>query len=84
MRQHLRGCHTCLVEQSVPVWTYDLPGSQHRLRLIMNDTQLAQVTHIAGDITDQAGFERAVARRAFNRTLRQNVWVEPELASLYT
>ena len=29
-------------------------------------------------------FERAVTRRAFNRTLRQNIRVEPELASLYT
>lgn len=29
-------------------------------------------------------FERAVSRRAFNRTLRQTVRVEPELASLYT
>ena len=29
-------------------------------------------------------FERAVARRAFNRTLKRNVRVEPELASLYT
>jgi len=29
-------------------------------------------------------FERAVSRRAFNRTLRQNVRVEPTLASLYT
>jgi uncharacterized protein len=29
-------------------------------------------------------FERAVARRAFNRTLRRNVRVEPQLASLYT
>ena len=29
-------------------------------------------------------FERAVARRGFNRTLRRNVRVEPELASLYT
>jgi predicted RNA-binding protein YlxR (DUF448 family) len=29
-------------------------------------------------------FERAVARRAFSRTLRQNVQVEPKLASLYT
>jgi uncharacterized protein len=29
-------------------------------------------------------FERAMARRAFNRTLRQNVRVERELASLYT
>jgi len=31
-----------------------------------------------------ACFERAAARRAFNRTLRQNIRVEPELASLYT
>jgi predicted RNA-binding protein YlxR (DUF448 family) len=29
-------------------------------------------------------FERAVSQRAFNRTLRQNIRVEPELASLYT
>jgi len=29
-------------------------------------------------------FERAVSRRAFNRTLRRSVRVEPELASLYT
>jgi uncharacterized protein len=31
-----------------------------------------------------ACFERAVERRAFNRTLRRNIRVEPELASLYT
>jgi uncharacterized protein len=29
-------------------------------------------------------FERAVARRGFNRTLKRNVRVEQELASLYT
>jgi len=29
-------------------------------------------------------FERAAARRAFNRTLRRSVRVEPELARLYT
>jgi uncharacterized protein len=29
-------------------------------------------------------FERAAARRAFNRTLHESVRVEPELASLYT
>ena len=29
-------------------------------------------------------FERAVSRRAFNRTLKRNIRVEPELASLYT
>jgi predicted RNA-binding protein YlxR (DUF448 family) len=31
-----------------------------------------------------ACFERALARRAFNRTLRQTVTVDPGLARLYT
>jgi predicted RNA-binding protein YlxR (DUF448 family) len=31
-----------------------------------------------------ACFERAAARRAFNRTLRQTVRLDPELARLYT
>jgi predicted RNA-binding protein YlxR (DUF448 family) len=31
-----------------------------------------------------ACFERAVERRAFSRTLKRNVRVEPDLASLYT
>jgi uncharacterized protein len=31
-----------------------------------------------------ACFERAADRRAFNRTLRQTVRVDPELARLYT
>jgi predicted RNA-binding protein YlxR (DUF448 family) len=29
-------------------------------------------------------FERAASRRAFNRTLRQTLRVDPELAALYT
>jgi uncharacterized protein len=29
-------------------------------------------------------FERAVSRRAFNRTLRETVRIDPSLASLYT
>jgi len=31
-----------------------------------------------------ACFERAAARRAFDRTLRRNVRVDPELSRLYT
>jgi nucleoside-diphosphate-sugar epimerase len=50
-----------LVGAGVPVWTYDLPGSDHRLRLVLGDDQLTQVQRISGDITDQAAFERAVA-----------------------
>ena len=49
-----------LVEAGVPVWTYDLPGSGHRLRLIMDDDALGRVTTIAGDITDFAHFEQVV------------------------
>ncbi len=32
----------------------------------------------------RACFERAVSRRAFNRTLRKTVRIDQELASLYT
>lgn len=49
-----------LVNEGVPVFTYDLPGSRHRLHLIMSDEELAQVTMIAGDITDFDLFERTV------------------------
>jgi nucleoside-diphosphate-sugar epimerase len=49
-----------LVEAGVPVWTYDLPGSTHRLRLIMDDDTLARIQVVAGDITDFNAFERTV------------------------
>jgi len=49
-----------LVDESIPVWTYDLPGDPHRLRLIMNDHALAKVSLVSGDITDFAAFERTV------------------------
>ncbi len=50
-----------LVAEGVPVWTYDLPGDPHRLRLIMDDDQIATVGFVEGDITDQVHFE-TVAR----------------------
>ncbi len=49
-----------LVDEGVPVWAYDLPGDPHRLRLIMDDDQIAQVGFIEGDITHQVHFEAAV------------------------
>ena len=49
-----------LVDEGTPVWTYDLPGNPHRLKLIMDDGQLDSVTMIDGDITDQDGFEAVV------------------------
>ncbi len=50
-----------LVDEAIPVWTYDLPGDPHRLRLIMNEEALARVQVVAGDITDAAAFEHTVA-----------------------
>lgn len=50
-----------LVNEGVPVFTYDLQGSQHRLHLIMDEAELAKVTILNGDITDFDRFESIVA-----------------------
>ena len=50
-----------LIDDGAQVWTYDLPGDPHRLRLIMSEAALAKVNFIAGDITDADGFEHAVS-----------------------
>jgi nucleoside-diphosphate-sugar epimerase len=49
-----------LVEDGTPVYTYDLPGNPHRLKLIMDDAQFSQVNIIEGDITDAEAFDAAV------------------------
>jgi nucleoside-diphosphate-sugar epimerase len=50
-----------LLDENVPVWTYDLPGSAHRLRLITSDEALARVRFVEGDITDADSFGRVIA-----------------------
>jgi len=58
------------------------------LRFVARDGKLVLGSHEPGrgayTCRRLSCFERAVARRAFNRTLRRTVRVEPELASLYT
>ena len=58
------------------------------LRFVAQDGQLVPGTTEPGrgayTCRRLACFERAVSRRAFNRTLRQTVRVEQELTSLYT
>jgi nucleoside-diphosphate-sugar epimerase len=49
-----------LRDEGVDVWTYDLPGVPHRLKLLMDDAQLAGVNMIEGDITNQVQFGNAV------------------------
>jgi len=49
-----------LIDEGLPVWTYDLPSNPHRLHLIMNEEALAQVNFVDGDITDHNLFEKTV------------------------
>jgi nucleoside-diphosphate-sugar epimerase len=49
-----------LLDENVAVWTYDLPGNPHRLKLILDDAALARIHLVNGDITDAAAFEKTV------------------------
>jgi nucleoside-diphosphate-sugar epimerase len=50
----------CLAREGAAVATFDLAGDPHRLRLIMDDDELARIQFITGDITDLGTFEAAV------------------------
>jgi len=58
-----------LVDEGVPVATYDLPGEPHRLKLLMAADDLAKVEILTGDITDDAGFDRAVVDHGISHIL---------------
>ncbi len=58
-----------LIDEGAPVWTYDLPGEPHRLRLIMSDEALAKVNFIQGDITDAEAFDHAVAENGITHII---------------
>jgi len=49
-----------LILDGMPVAIYDLGGSLHRLRLILDDDQINSIQVIQGDICDDAAVERAV------------------------
>jgi nucleoside-diphosphate-sugar epimerase len=50
-----------LLDRGHDVVTYDLGGSDHRLRLALSEEQLAALWQIEGDVTDLAALERVVA-----------------------
>jgi nucleoside-diphosphate-sugar epimerase len=52
-----------LTDEGLDVWTYDLGGDAHRLRLTMDDDALAKVHLIEGDIADLDTFERTVGAK---------------------
>ena len=61
-RQHflVTGAYGCigswvvrlLLDEGCGVTTYDLGGSDHRLRLLLDDAELAGLDRVAGDVTD--------------------------------
>jgi UDP-glucuronate 4-epimerase len=49
-----------LLDEGTDVVAFDLPGDPHRLKLVMPDDQIDRITFVEGDVTDQAGLEKAV------------------------
>lgn len=58
-----------LIDEGVPVTTYDLPGDPYRMRIIMDDSAIAHVNFQSGDITDEARFAEVVAENRITHVL---------------
>lgn len=58
-----------LLDRGHDVVTYDLGGSDHRLRLALTDPQLAAVTRVSGDVTDLAQLEGAIGEHRVERLI---------------
>src|SRR5918995_1028293 len=58
-----------LVDEGVPVTTYDLPGEPHRMRIIMDDASIEKVNFVHGDITDEVRFEDVVREHGITHIL---------------
>jgi len=49
-----------LIDEGTDVVAFDLPGDPHRLKLVMPESDIAKITFVEGDVTDQAGLQEAV------------------------
>ena len=58
-----------LLDRAHTVVTYDLGGSDHRLRLALSGDELAALTRIDGDVTDLAQLERAIDEHGITRVI---------------
>lgn len=58
-----------LVREGIPTTIFDQGGSTHRLRLLLDDKELARVPLIKGDIADLAAVEAAMAESGANRII---------------
>jgi UDP-glucuronate 4-epimerase len=49
--------------------TYDLGGSDHRLRLALSDQELGELTRVEGDVTDLAALEQVIDGHGITRVI---------------
>jgi UDP-glucuronate 4-epimerase len=52
-----------LLDEGCGVATYDLGGSDHRLKLLLDDAELAALDRVSGDVTDLAQLRAAMEER---------------------
>jgi nucleoside-diphosphate-sugar epimerase len=50
-----------LLDRGDQVWIYDLKEDLHRLRLILEEDKIREVSFVQGDVSDLAGLRRAIA-----------------------
>ena len=58
-----------LLDRGEDVVTYDLGGSDHRLRLALSDDEVAALTRIDGDVTDLDHLERVIDEHEVTRVI---------------
>ena len=58
-----------LLDRGHDVVTFDLGGSDHRLRLALSDEQVEALTRVDGDVTDLAQLERTIEEHGLNAVI---------------
>src|SRR3954467_10448065 len=58
-----------LVDEGVPVTTFDLPGDPYRMRIIMSDEEIARVNFQTGDVTDERRVAEVVEENEITHVL---------------
>ena len=58
-----------LLDEGCGVTTYDLGGSDHRLRLLLDDAELAALDRVRGDVTDLAQLRGTMEERGITHVI---------------
>jgi nucleoside-diphosphate-sugar epimerase len=58
-----------LLERGARVWIYDLKEDPKRMRLLMEDASIRQVTFVQGDVTDLPGLREALRTHAISHVV---------------